>query len=80
MIKGRTRSAHHRSKTAPLSARCRKPCERNPRRNRCRARTRRSGIELRGLGVFSIKQRQARTARNPRTSQRVQRDKRRLPV
>ncbi|MCP3475702.1 integration host factor subunit beta [Bradyrhizobium sp. CCGUVB1N3] len=37
-------------------------------------------VELRGFGVFSTKQRQARTGRNPRTRELVQVDKRRLPV
>ncbi|WP_456720494.1 MULTISPECIES: integration host factor subunit beta [unclassified Bradyrhizobium] len=37
-------------------------------------------VELRGFGVFSTKQRQARTGRNPRTGEFVQVDKKRLPL
>ncbi|WP_051311193.1 integration host factor subunit beta [Bradyrhizobium sp. Cp5.3] len=37
-------------------------------------------VELRGFGVFSIKQRQPRLGRNPRTGQFVQVDKKRFPL
>jgi integration host factor subunit beta len=36
-------------------------------------------IELRGFGTFSVKERQARTGRNPRTGQSVMVDGKRLP-
>ncbi|MCK6417987.1 MAG: integration host factor subunit beta [Alphaproteobacteria bacterium] len=36
-------------------------------------------VELRGFGAFSIKHRQARTGRNPRTGAKVQVNAKRLP-
>lgn len=36
-------------------------------------------VELRGFGAFSVKQRQARTGRNPRTGTKVQVSAKRLP-
>lgn len=36
-------------------------------------------VELRGFGAFSIKQRDARTGRNPRTGETVEVDAKRLP-
>jgi integration host factor subunit beta len=35
-------------------------------------------VELRGFGVFSVKHRQARTGRNPRTGEYLQVDRRRF--
>lgn len=36
-------------------------------------------VELRGFGAFSVKERQARTGRNPRTGESVSVDAKRLP-
>ena len=36
-------------------------------------------VELRGFGAFSVKHREARTGRNPRTGETVQVDAKRLP-
>ena len=36
-------------------------------------------VELRGFGAFSVKERDARTGRNPRTGETVQVDAKRLP-
>jgi integration host factor subunit beta len=36
-------------------------------------------VELRGIGVFSVRHRKARTGRNPRTGVHVQLDQRRFP-
>ena len=36
-------------------------------------------LELRGFGTFSVKQREARTGRNPRTGQSVSVEAKRLP-
>ena len=36
-------------------------------------------IELRGFGAFSVKERAARTGRNPRTGQSVEVDPKRMP-
>lgn len=36
-------------------------------------------VELRGFGAFSIRERNARTARNPRTGEKVQVDAKRVP-
>lgn len=36
-------------------------------------------VELRGFGTFSVKQRQSRTARNPRTGQAVFVEEKRIP-
>jgi integration host factor subunit beta len=36
-------------------------------------------VELRGFGAFSVKHREARTGRNPRTGEQVQVDAKRLP-
>lgn len=36
-------------------------------------------VELRGFGAFSVKQRKARTGRNPRTGETVQVDDKRVP-
>lgn len=36
-------------------------------------------VELRGFGAFSVKHRDARTGRNPRTGETVQVDAKRLP-
>jgi integration host factor subunit beta len=36
-------------------------------------------VELRGFGAFSVKQRDARTGRNPRTGETVKVDAKRLP-
>ena len=36
-------------------------------------------VELRGFGAFSVKEREARTGRNPRTGASVQVDAKRLP-
>ena len=36
-------------------------------------------VELRGFGAFSVKQRDARTGRNPRTGDSVQVDPKRVP-
>ncbi len=36
-------------------------------------------VELRGFGAFSVKQREARTGRNPRTGESVQVEAKRLP-
>jgi len=36
-------------------------------------------VELRGFGVFSVRHRQARTGRNPRTGRDVHVDQKRLP-
>ena len=36
-------------------------------------------VELRGFGAFSVKHRDARTGRNPRTGEAVQVDAKRLP-
>ena len=36
-------------------------------------------VELRGFGAFSIKQRKARTGRNPRTGETVQVENKRVP-
>lgn len=36
-------------------------------------------VELRGFGVFAVRHRQARTARNPRTGKYVQINEKRLP-
>jgi integration host factor subunit beta len=36
-------------------------------------------VELRGFGVFSVKHRQARTGRNPRTGEYLQVEQRRFP-
>ncbi|WGR93258.1 MULTISPECIES: integration host factor subunit beta [unclassified Bradyrhizobium] len=36
-------------------------------------------VELRGFGVFSVKQRRARTGRDPRTGRNVHIDQKRLP-
>ena len=36
-------------------------------------------VELRGFGAFSVKEREARTGRNPRTGEAVQVDAKRLP-
>lgn len=37
-------------------------------------------VELRGFGAFSVKQRQARTGRNPRTGESVPVDEKMMPV
>lgn len=37
-------------------------------------------VELRGFGAFSVKQRQARTGRNPRTGESVPVDQKMMPV
>lgn len=37
-------------------------------------------VELRGFGAFSVKQRDARVARNPRTGEAVDVDKKRVPL
>ncbi|WP_456781879.1 HU family DNA-binding protein [Bradyrhizobium sp. USDA 3315] len=37
-------------------------------------------VELRGFGVFSVSDRQARTGRNPRTGKYVQIEQKRFPV
>ncbi len=37
-------------------------------------------IELRGFGSFSVKEREARTGRNPRTGETVQVDAKKLPA
>lgn len=36
-------------------------------------------VELRGFGAFSVKERKARTGRNPRTGESVQVESKRLP-
>lgn len=36
-------------------------------------------VELRGFGAFSVKEREARVGRNPRTGEKVQVDAKRLP-
>ncbi len=36
-------------------------------------------VELRGFGAFSVKHREARTGRNPRTGETVQVEEKRLP-
>lgn len=36
-------------------------------------------VELRGFGAFSVKEREARTGRNPRTGESVEVDAKRLP-
>ena len=36
-------------------------------------------VELRGFGAFSIKEREARTGRNPRTGESVEVEEKRLP-
>ena len=36
-------------------------------------------VELRGFGAFSVRERNARTARNPRTGEQVQVDAKRVP-
>ena len=36
-------------------------------------------VELRGFGAFSVKEREARIGRNPRTGEKVQVDAKRLP-
>ncbi|MCF8495806.1 MAG: integration host factor subunit beta [Alphaproteobacteria bacterium] len=36
-------------------------------------------VELRGFGAFSVKEREARTGRNPRTGEKVSVDAKRLP-
>lgn len=36
-------------------------------------------VELRGFGTFSVKHREARTARNPRTGESVEVESKRLP-
>ena len=36
-------------------------------------------VELRGFGAFSVKHREARVGRNPRTGEKVQVDAKRLP-
>ena len=36
-------------------------------------------VELRGFGAFSVREREARTARNPRTGEQVQVDAKRVP-
>lgn len=36
-------------------------------------------VELRGFGAFSVKEREARTGRNPRTGESVKVDAKRLP-
>ena len=36
-------------------------------------------VELRGFGAFSVKQREARTGRNPRTGEQVEVEAKRLP-
>jgi integration host factor subunit beta len=36
-------------------------------------------VELRGFGAFSVKEREARTARNPRTGEPVEVDAKRVP-
>lgn len=36
-------------------------------------------VELRGFGAFSVKQRKARTGRNPRTGETVQVENKRVP-
>jgi integration host factor subunit beta len=37
-------------------------------------------VELRGFGAFSVKQRDARVARNPRTGEAVDVDEKRVPL
>ncbi len=37
-------------------------------------------VELRGFGAFSVKQRDARVARNPRTGEAVEVDEKRVPL
>jgi integration host factor subunit beta len=37
-------------------------------------------VELRGFGSFSVKEREARTGRNPRTGETVQVDAKKLPA
>lgn len=37
-------------------------------------------VELRGFGAFSVKERAARTGRNPRTGEQVRVDAKRLPA
>ncbi len=37
-------------------------------------------VELRGFGAFSVKQRDARVARNPRTGESVDVDEKRVPL
>ncbi len=37
-------------------------------------------VELRGFGAFSVKEREARTGRNPRTGETVQVDAKRMPA
>ncbi len=37
-------------------------------------------VELRGFGAFSVKEREARTGRNPRTGETVHVDAKRLPA
>ena len=41
---------------------------------------RRERVELRGFGVFSVKERPARTGRNPRTGAQVSVQRRQLPI
>lgn len=42
--------------------------------------TRGDRVEIRGFGAFSVKEREARTGRNPRTGEAVEIDAKRMPA
>jgi Bacterial DNA-binding protein len=69
---------HRQAKSQSLSAGRRKHRQRYPEYDDCRL-ARGDRVELRGFGAFSVKDRPARTGRNPRTGAQVSVRQKRIP-